>query len=155
MFLKRVTLTGYRASCDNELVCDLPGRFSVILGANGTGKTTVSEGMYLGHRHVFPQIPRPIAAVLAPNSDRSIAIEYSYDDVELHPFWSQQKLNGEAAPTFRRSLEPSMGRVRAKAIEGADDSAINQLVLLFLRADRDRQMSSPDVRPDYRRGASS
>jgi putative ATP-dependent endonuclease of OLD family len=136
MFLQRVTLRGYRAACDEELVCEFPGRFSVLVGANGTGKTSVAEAMYLAHRHVFPQIPRPIAAALAAHTDRSIKVAYEYEDPELHPFWSTEKLNGTTAPIFTRRLEPSMGRVRAKGIEGAEDAAIDSLVLLFLRADR-------------------
>lgn len=55
---------------------------------------------------------------------------------EPHPVWATQQLNGEAPPSLRRQLEPSMGRVRAKGIEGAEDAAIDALVLLFLRADR-------------------
>lgn len=136
MYLSKVTVNGYRAACDQELVCEFPGRFSVLVGANGTGKTSIAEAMYLAHRHVFPQIPRPIAAALAPGADRFIEVSYEYEDPETHPRWAIQQQNGESAPTLRRQLEPSMGRVRAKTIEGAEDSAIDALVLLFLRADR-------------------
>ena len=136
MFIQRVTVHGYRAACDEEIVCELPGRFSVVVGANGTGKTSVTEAMYLAHRHVFPQIQRPLAAALAPRSDRFVEVAFEYEDPEQHPWWSALQLNGVAAPTFRRQLEPSMGRVRAKAIEGADDEAVDSLVLLYLRADR-------------------
>jgi putative ATP-dependent endonuclease of OLD family len=136
LFLKRVTVNGYRAACDEEIFCELPGRFTVVVGANGTGKTTIAEALYLAHRHVFPQIQRPLAAALAPRSERFVEIVFEYEDPEQHPWWSTQKVNGEVAPILRRQLEPSMGRVRAKAIEGADDAAVDSLVLLFLRADR-------------------
>lgn len=136
MFLRKVTLQGYRASGDQEIVCELPGRFSVIVGANGTGKTSIAEAMYLAHRHVFPQVPRPLAAALAPRSERFVEVAFAYESPEPHPFWSAQQSNGEAPPTLRRQLEPSMGRVRAKNVEGATDQAIDSLVLLFLRADR-------------------
>jgi putative ATP-dependent endonuclease of OLD family len=136
VYLQKVTVRGYRAASDDELVCEFPGRFSVLVGANGTGKTSIAEAMYLAHRHVFPQIPRPIAAALAPGVDRFIEVSYEYEDPEPHPLWVAQQLNGETAPTLRRQLEPSMGRVRAKGIEGAEDEAIDALVLLFLRADR-------------------
>lgn len=136
MYLHKVTVNGYRAACDEGIVCEFPSRFSVLVGANGTGKTSIAEAMYLAHRHVFPQIPRPIAAALAHGAERFIEVSYEYEDPETHPFWTTQQLNGETAPTLRRQLEPSMGRVRAKAIEGADESAIDALVLLFLRADR-------------------
>jgi len=131
-----VTVHGYRAACDEEIVCELPGRFSVVVGANGTGKTSVTEAMYLAHRHVFPQIQRPPAAALAPRSERFVEVAFEYEDPEQHPWWSVQQLNGVAAPAFRRQFATSMGRVRAKAIEGADDEAVDSLVLLYLRADR-------------------
>lgn len=136
MFLRRIEVKGYRAAVGADLVCDFPGRFSVVVGANGTGKTTVAEAMYLSHRHVFPQITRPIAAALERGADRSVQVEFQYEDPETHPRWSIERDNGETAPTLRRQLEPSMGRVRAKTIEGAHDDAIDSLVLLFLRADR-------------------
>ena len=136
MFLKSVKVQGYRAAVGYDVECEFPGRFSVLIGANGTGKTTVAEAMYLSHRHVFPQIPRPIAAALAPRTDRSVEVQFEYEDPEPHPRWSIERDNGEAAPILRRQLEPSMGRVRAKTIEGAHDDAIDSLVLLFLRADR-------------------
>jgi putative ATP-dependent endonuclease of OLD family len=116
LFLQRVAVHGYRAACDEEIVCELPGRFSVVVGANGTGKTSVTEAMYLAHRHVFPQIQRPPAAALAPRSERFVEVAFEYEDPEQHAWWSAQQLNGVAAPAFRRQLEPSMGRVRAKAI---------------------------------------
>ncbi len=136
MFLQKVTVQGYRCAVDDELICELPGRFAVLAGANGAGKTSLAEAIYLGHRHVFPQLPRPIAAVLAPGVDRFIELCYTYEDPEPHPFWGTQQANGVTAPAFRRGLEPSMGRVRATAIEGADDAAIDSLVVLLLRADR-------------------
>jgi putative ATP-dependent endonuclease of OLD family len=136
VFLQKVTVHGYRAACGEEVVCELPGRFAVVVGANGTGKTSIAEAMYLAHRHVFPQIQRPLAAALAPRSERFVEVAFQYEEPEQHPWWSTQRLNGESAPTLRRQLEPSMGRVRARAIEGADDAAVDSLVLLFLRADR-------------------
>lgn len=136
VYLKRVKIQGYRASATGELLCEFPGRFSVLLGANGSGKTTVAEGMYLAHRHVFPQIARPIAAALQPKAERAVEVHFAYEEPENHPRWSIERENGESAPILRRQLEPSMGRVRAKTIEGAHDEAIDALVLLFLRADR-------------------
>jgi putative ATP-dependent endonuclease of OLD family len=136
MFLRRIEVQGYRAAGDETLVCELPGRFSIMLGANGTGKTTLAEGVYLAHKHVFPHLTRPISASLSALSDRTVAVEYQYEEPEMHPFWSLQQLNGVTAPAFGRRLEPSMGRVRATAIDGASDDALNALVVLFLRADR-------------------
>lgn len=136
MLLRRIAVEGLRASAGSRIECEFPGRFSIVAGANGVGKTTLSEALFLGHRHVFPQVRRPLVAALGSSTERAIEIEYAYEDPELHPFWSIQAANGQAAPQFSRGLEPSMGRIRATSIEGADDSALDSLVLLYLRADR-------------------
>jgi putative ATP-dependent endonuclease of the OLD family len=57
--LRRLTIEGFRAAGDAPIVCDLPGRFSLLLGANGTGKTTISEAIYQAHLHRFPDCLRP------------------------------------------------------------------------------------------------
>src|SRR5690606_19658134 len=64
MHLSRLRVQGLRATAHGEMEINLPGRFSVVIGANGAGKTTVSEALYLSHRRTFPQLPRPSAAAL-------------------------------------------------------------------------------------------
>lgn len=65
MYLRRLRVSGYRSGADNPVEVVLPGRFSVVLGANSSGKTTFAEAAYLGHSRVFPRIGRPSAAALA------------------------------------------------------------------------------------------
>jgi hypothetical protein len=60
--LKRATIRGFRASGRAPIVCELPGRFAVLLGANNAGKTTLADALYLSHPHAFPQLGRPSVA---------------------------------------------------------------------------------------------
>ncbi|MEU7510645.1 AAA family ATPase [Streptomyces sp. NPDC042898] len=60
------------------MICDLPGRFSVLIGANGAGKTTLTDALYLAHpASRFPVLPRYGSATLAPErSTRTIEVFY-------------------------------------------------------------------------------
>lgn len=128
---------GYRAAVGCDVECEFPARFSVLLGANGTGKTTVAEAMYLAHYpNVFPRIARPIAAALGSKAQRSVEVHFDYENPEPHQRWSIERENGESPPILRCRLEPSMGRVQARTPEGKHDDRSDSLVLLFLRADR-------------------
>lgn len=64
------------------MVCDLPGRFSVLLGANGVGKTTLTDALYLAHPSSrFPSLPRFGSAALASeNTARTIDVTYTLSD---------------------------------------------------------------------------
>jgi putative ATP-dependent endonuclease of OLD family len=75
VYLKRVTVRGFRASAESEVLCELPGRFSVLIGANNAGKTTVTDALYLGHPHTFPQLGRPSVATLSLATPREVDIE--------------------------------------------------------------------------------
>ncbi|GHA73584.1 hypothetical protein GCM10010345_90420 [Streptomyces canarius] len=81
MHLSRVAVSGLRASAETPMSCTLPGRFSVLIGANGVGKTTLTDALYLAHPGSrFPVLPRPTSAVLAPPDagvERSIDITYA------------------------------------------------------------------------------
>lgn len=77
MHLSKVIVRGFRASAHNDIECLFPGRFTVLVGANNVGKTTVCDALYLAHRHVFPRLPRPMSATLG-TGDRSIDVEYSF-----------------------------------------------------------------------------
>jgi putative ATP-dependent endonuclease of OLD family len=48
--LSKLTVRGFRASAEGEIEVNLPGRFSVLVGANAAGKTTVSDALYLRSR---------------------------------------------------------------------------------------------------------
>lgn len=56
MHLKRIEVEGYRASANAPIVCELSGRFSLILGANGSGKTTINEATALAYPCSSPRL---------------------------------------------------------------------------------------------------
>jgi putative ATP-dependent endonuclease of OLD family len=78
MHLSRVAVRGFRASAQRELECRFPGRFSVLIGANSAGKTTVSEALYLAHPRAFPSLGGRFPAALLGHGNRAIDVEYSY-----------------------------------------------------------------------------
>ena len=78
MHLSRVEIEGLRASAESAIVCDLPGRFSVLIGANGAGKTTITDALYLAHPSHFPSLPRPSATGLG-GGERGIRVQYTLD----------------------------------------------------------------------------
>lgn len=82
MHLSRIAVSGFRASAEDAMVCDLPGRFSVLIGANGAGKTTLTDALYLAHTAGrFPVLPRFGSATLAPErSTRTIEVAYLLGD---------------------------------------------------------------------------
>ena len=79
MFLKTVTARGFRAAAHTDVTCTLPGRFTLLVGGNNAGKTTICEAIYLAHRHRFPQLPRPSAELLrrARDGERDLRMEYA------------------------------------------------------------------------------
>lgn len=77
MYLSSISIEGSRAAATEQLVCTFPGRFSVLLGANNAGKTTICDALYLAHIHRFPQIPRPSLAALG-DVPRSITIDFAF-----------------------------------------------------------------------------
>lgn len=68
MHLSRVVVRGFRASAEADLECTFPGRFSVLVGANSSGKTTVSDALYLGH---IPHVPAATSTAVCHSGDRS------------------------------------------------------------------------------------
>jgi putative ATP-dependent endonuclease of OLD family len=120
MHLSRVSVVGLRASAEDPLDVALPGRFSVIVGANGAGKTTVADALYLAHPRRFPSLPAPSAATLSPGS-RSVSLEYSFDSdsAKEGPLGKQiAAQTGRAAPgtvavAWEREFKRDLGRVRA------------------------------------------
>ena len=122
MYLKRVTVDGFRAAVPSAITVDFPGRFSLLVGSNGAGKTTINDAIYLAHPDRFPRLTPPDAAVLGP-APRSIAVEYSFEQ----PGGTEGALGlalqglGTSAPLWVRSLERSLGRVRARTVAPAPD----------------------------------
>ncbi|MEU8901409.1 AAA family ATPase [Nocardia sp. NPDC048505] len=136
MFLNRVSARGFRASADAELVCELPGRFSVLAGANNAGKTTVADALYLAHPNSFPQLPRPSAETLASTSPREIEVLYSFsDETDEGPLGTMLRNLSLPSPSWTRRLERNLGRVRASAAEHPPES-FDKLRLIYLPAHR-------------------
>ena len=53
MFLRQIAVRGFRSAAEQELTCEFPGRFSLLLGANNVGKTTIADAVYLAHPRAF------------------------------------------------------------------------------------------------------
>lgn len=118
MYLKRVEIAGYRAAAVAPIVCEFGGRFSLVLGANGAGKTTINEAIVLAHPHRFPRLPAIDAGALGL-PPRAVRVEYGYEQNEADEgaLGSARKLRGLGAPKWGRPLERSLGRVRAGKAE--------------------------------------
>jgi putative ATP-dependent endonuclease of the OLD family len=125
--LSRLLMRGLRASAESEFEVVLPSRFAVLVGANASGKTTVSDSLYLGHPKRFPQLPGLSAAALG-EGDRLIEVEYSFDTNPSAegPLGRQlQAQTGRNAPgtvatIWSKTLRRSLGRVATKALIRSD-----------------------------------
>lgn len=132
MHLKRIEVRGYRASANSPIVCELPGRFSLILGANGSGKTTINEAIALAHPRSFPRLA-PIDATALGATPRMVRITYEFEaDVSNEgALGAYRKRRGLSAPQWCRPLERSLGRVRAgQPLESSDEYDSIRLVHL-------------------------
>lgn len=134
MYLKRITIEGFRAAVPHPITLDLPGRFSLLVGSNGAGKTTINDAIYLAHPDRFPRLAPPDAAVLGL-APRNIAMEYAFEGPGRTEGALGQALQriGTSAPFWMRSLERSLGRVRARTVGLAPDE-LEQLRLIYLPA---------------------
>ncbi|MDV8071164.1 AAA family ATPase [Rhodococcus sp. IEGM 1366] len=134
MYLKRIMVDGFRAAVPAPITVDLPGRFSLLVGSNGVGKTTINDAIYLAHPDRFPRLAPPDAAVLG-SAPRNIAVEYAFEGIRGSEGALGQALQriGTSAPLWVRSLERSMGRVRARTVAAAPDG-LDQLRLIYLPA---------------------
>jgi putative ATP-dependent endonuclease of OLD family len=116
MYLSEIGVRGFRASATSEIRCRFPGRFSVIVGANSAGKTTVCDGLSLSHAHVFPQINRPNAASLGP-TPREVEVAFAFEaDGQEGPAGELLQKAAMPAPSWTRQLERNMGRVSARSL---------------------------------------
>lgn len=132
MYLRRVEVEGYRASVDAPIVCELSGRFSLILGANGSGKTTINEAIALAHPRSFPRLA-PIDATALGTAPRAVRVEYEFeaDAAREGALGRYRKQQGLAAPRWGRPLERSLGQVRAgRPVEPATEYESIRLVHL-------------------------
>ena len=136
MHLSRLAVRGFRAAADAELQCRFPGRFSLLVGANNVGKTTVSDALYLAHPQVFPRITRPPSSTLgAP--PRTIEVEYEYanaPDVEGplgHLLHTQSGVDAQGvATTWTRGLGRSLGQVETRSLITSPHQDLFRLIYL-------------------------
>lgn len=137
MHLQRVAVRGFRAAAEEEIICEFPGRFSLLVGSNNAGKSTVADALYLGHPHSFPQIPRPTVATLATAPPRQIDISYAFssEDEEEGPVGKFLRNSAMPAPSWTRQLERNLGRVRAKTV-GSEPELFDALRFIYLPAYR-------------------
>ncbi|QOD92792.1 AAA family ATPase [Chryseoglobus sp. 28M-23] len=136
MHLRRVEVNGFRASAVDPISCELPGRFSLIVGANGTGKTTINEAIVLAHRHRFPQLPAIDGAALG-DTPRAVDVQYSLEgDLEAEGALGRSLYEmGHEAPRWGRPLERSLGKVRAGHVVSPTEGHEN-VRLVYLPAQR-------------------
>lgn len=134
MFLRRLTVRGFRAAAEHNLTCEFPGRFSLLIGANNAGKTTVSEALYLAHPNAFPQITRPTVAVFGPETPREIDVDFSFaapGDVES-PLGNGLIATSTPPPSWTRPLERNLGQVRAVGVPPPRPVSLDNLRLIYL-----------------------
>ncbi len=130
MYLSTVSVEGFRAGASSELACRFPGRFSVLVGANNAGKTTVCDALYLAHVHRFPQVPRPSVSNLG-DPPRSISIDFEFGGEGLEgPLGEALLAQSQQPPKWKRRLERSLGSVRAAAVEDANHAEETRLIYL-------------------------
>lgn len=141
MYLSRVRVRGLRGSVDYPLEVNLPGRFSVIAGPNGGGKTTFSDAVYLGHQEKFPYLPRHSAAALGPG-DRDIEVAYKFEtDVAREgPLGLQlQAQSGRSAPgtiaaDWAKTMHRSMGAIKTSILAQSTSGVEEKILLVHLPA---------------------
>ncbi|MEU5655028.1 AAA family ATPase [Streptomyces sp. NPDC047737] len=133
MHLSRIAVSGFRASAEDAMVCDLPGRFSVLIGANGAGKTTLTDALYLAHTAGrFPVLPRFGSAALAPErSTRTIEVTYLLGDSLEEEGHLGRRLHevdhlplSRVAQTWGVTLSRRLGGVAAK-VDGAHGRSLD------------------------------
>lgn len=139
MWMSRLTVEGYRSSAERQITVDFPGRFSVLIGANAVGKTTVSDALYMVHGNHFPRLPGPSSANLG-DTERRIDVEYSYseDAAGAGPLdrmleaQSGRTAPGTVAATWAKTLHRSLGQVTTKSLDHSDHE--NLFPFIFLPA---------------------
>ena len=121
MFLRRIHVRGFRAAAEMDLTCEFPGRFSLLVGANNAGKSTIADALYLAHPRTFPQLPRPTVAVLGRTDPREIDVEFDFA-----PGGDSESALGAGllasttpAPAWTRQLERNLGQVRREVFSRA------------------------------------
>jgi len=137
MRMSRLTVKGYRSSAERQISVDFPGRFSVLIGANSVGKTTVSDALYMAHGNHFPRLPRPSSANLG-DPERQVDVQYSYsEDVasagpldRMLEAQSGRTAPGTVAATWAKTLHRSLGQVSTKSLVHSDHETLFPFIFL-------------------------
>ena len=140
MYLSNVRVRGMRGAVDGPLELRIPGRFTVIAGPNGGGKTTLTDAIYLSHGKRFPHLPRHSAAALGMG-DRDIEEAYRFEDEpdKEGPLGQQlQAKGGRLAPgtvaaEWSRTLHRDLGFISTSAL-GAVSEVEPRTRLVYLPA---------------------
>lgn len=140
MHMSRVRVRGLRGAADGSLEIHIPGRFAVIAGANGGGKTTIADAIYLAHAKRFPHLPRYSAAALG-TGDRDIEVEYRFDSDATRegPLGRQLQTQagrnapGTVAAEWARTMHRSLGAISTKPL-GTLCDVESQTLLVHLPA---------------------
>ena len=133
MYLRRIAVRGFRSAAAGEVVCQFPGRFSLLIGSNNGGKTTVTDALYLAHPHNFPQLPRPSAAVLG-STPREVEVHYAFN--ENGEDESQLGKMLVAEPAWVYELKRNLGQLRASLVGPQPPEGFANLRLIYLPAHR-------------------
>jgi len=134
VYLSRLVIRGFRAGALHDLSCTFPGRFSVLVGPNNAGKTTVCDALYLAHPHRFPQLPRPSVAALGDNP-RAIEVNFEFGgEGSEGPLGESLIAQSQIPPRWSRYLERHLGTVRATGID--DGHHVDETRLIYLPAQR-------------------
>ena len=129
MYLERITVHGFRAASEDPLLCVVPGRFSVLAGANSSGKSTIVDSIVLSHHDVFPFTARPAAAALSKTvANRTIDIAYALEDADASPLGLLCESTAQV-PAWTTLLSRSMGRVSASPGHALGDGRLPVLYL--------------------------
>ncbi|MEV8547913.1 AAA family ATPase [Streptomyces sp. NPDC051572] len=114
-------MSGLRASVEGEIDCRIPGRFSVLIGANGAGKTTVTDALYLAHTSRFPLLPRQGAAALPSGGTPGIEVQYDLGETAggegplgQSLYYPGRSAAEGAAQRWFAGLQRDLGTVRAR-----------------------------------------
>lgn len=136
MYLRKVVVRGFRSAADEAVTCTFPGRFSLLIGSNNAGKTTVTDALYLAHPYNFPQLPRPSVAVLGGPS-REVEVEYAFnaDGEPESPLGQCFRDEDGTPPTLLRELSRNLGQVRSSPV-GTPPRRAKDLRLIYLPAHR-------------------
>jgi putative ATP-dependent endonuclease of OLD family len=141
MHLSHVKVSGLRAAVTEPIDVEIPSRFSVLVGPNGGGKTTVFDAIYLAHRERFPSLGGFGAGALG-QPPRSVDIEYvlEREGAREGPLGIAARLlgsglgDGDVVERWGIGLQRSLGRIRTDWSGTATSDVRDNIRVLYLPA---------------------